>query len=261
DNEMQFFNELERGFFDDMKSYLHATLGVKAPIIGTADHSHSGSSYPLLRAASTLDIVDGHTYWQHPGAGPHNTPMVNDPLKSTVIELSRTAFAGKPYTVSETNHPFPNEYASEGIPILAAYAALQDWDGVFWYTFEPKASADWRPIIGDPFDISHNPVKMTQMAAGALMFVRGDVRAARQIIQRSYWRQQVQDSIRLPATEKPYFTPGFPLSLPLRHGSRIASMDGEPTKKIELREDDPIVSDTGELVWSVSPEIGGVVTV
>jgi hypothetical protein len=260
--ELEFFMEMERRYFQDMQSYLKETLKVKAPLVGTADHSHSGSSYPLLASTSLLDIVDGHTYWQHPGPrGIPNTPMVNAPLQSTVVELSRTAFAGKPYTVSEVNHPFPNEYASEGIPILAAYAALQDWDGVFWYTFEPKASADWKPIIGDPFDISHNPVKMTQMAAGALMFVRGDVRAARQIFQRSYSRQQVQDSIRLGATEKPYFTPGFPLSLPLRHGSRIASLDGEPTKMIELREADPIVSDTGELVWSASPEMGGVVTV
>jgi hypothetical protein len=260
--DIEFFMEMERRYFLDMQRYLKETLKVKAPLVGTADHNHSGSGYPLLASTSLLDIVDGHTYWQHPGPrGIPNTPMVNAPLQSTVVELSRTAFAGKPYTVSEVNHPFPNDYASEGIPILAAYAALQDWDGVFWYTFEPKASADWKPIIGDPFDISHNPVKMTQMAAGALMFVRGDVRAARQIIQRSYSRQQVQDSVRLPATEKPYFTPGFPLSLPLRHGSRIASLDGEPTKKIELRDADPIASDTGELVWSVSPEIGGVVTV
>jgi hypothetical protein len=260
--ELEFFMEMERRYFLDMKSYLKETLKVKAPLVGTADHSHSGSSYPLLASTSLLDIVDGHTYWQHPGPrGIPNTPMVNAPLQSTVVELSRTAFAGKPYTVSEVNHPFPNDYASEGIPILAAYAALQDWDGVFWYTFEPKASSEWKPIIGDPFDISHNPVKMPQLAAGAMMFVRGDVRAARQIIQRSYSRQQVQDSIRLPGTEKPYFTPGFPLSLPLRHGSRIASLDGKPTEKIELREADPIVSDTGELIWSMSPEIGGVVTV
>ncbi|HEX5084946.1 MAG TPA: hypothetical protein VFY40_23130 [Blastocatellia bacterium] len=260
--EIDFFMEMERRYFLDMRSYLKDTLKLKAPLVGTADHSHSGSSYPLLASTSLLDIVDGHTYWQHPGPrGIPNTPMVNAPLQSTVVELSRTAFAGKPYTVSEVNHPFPNEYASEGIPILAAYAALQDWDGVFWYTFEPKALADWKPIIGDPFDISHNPVKMTQLAAGALMFARGDVSAARQVFNRSYLRQQVQDSIRLPGTEKPYFTPGFPLSLPLRHGSRIASLDGEPTKKIELRESDPIVSDTGELVWSVSPETGGIVTV
>jgi hypothetical protein len=87
------------------------------------------------------------------------------------------------------------------------------------------------------------------------------VRAARQIIQRSYSRQQVYDSIRLPGTERPYFTPGFPLALPLRHGSRIASLDGKPTEKIELHEADPLVSDTGELVWAVSQAKGGLVTV
>ncbi len=260
--ELEFFMEMEGRYFLDMQSYLKDTLKVKAPLVASADHSHTGSSYPLLASTSLLDIVDGHTYWQHPGPrGIPNTPMVNEPLQSSVVKLSRTAFAGKPYTVSEVNHPFPNDYASEGIPILAAYAALQDWDGVFWYTFEPKASADWKPMVGDPFDISHNPVKMTQLAAGALMFVRGDVRAARQVIKRSYSRQQVRDSIRLPATERPYFTPGFPLSLPLRHGSRIATLDGKPTEKIEMREADPIVSDTNELVWAVSREKGGLVTV
>jgi hypothetical protein len=260
--ELEFFMEMERRYFLGMQSYLKDELKVKAPLVATADHSHNGSSYPLLASTSLLDIVDGHTYWQHPGPrGIPNTPMVNEPLQSSVVKLSRTAFAGKPYTVSEVNHPFPNDYASEGIPILAAYAALQDWDGVFWYTFEPKASPEWQPLIGDPFDISHNPVKMPQLAAGALIFVRGDVRAARQIIQRSYSRRQVQDSIRLPGTERANFTPGFPLSLPLRHGSRIASLDGKQTEKIEMREDDPIVSDTGELVWAVSQEKGGLVTV
>lgn len=58
--------------------------------------------------------------------------MVNDPLHSTVVELSRSAVGGKPYIVSEVKHPFPAEFAAEGIPILAAYAAFQDWDGIFW---------------------------------------------------------------------------------------------------------------------------------
>src|SRR6185503_11451077 len=119
-----------------------------------------------------------------------NVPMVNDPSHSTVVQLSRTAFAGKPYTVSETNHPFPNEYASEGIPILAAYAALQDWDMVVMYTFEPKKDPAWKPYVGDPFDISHDPVRMTGMAAGALMFLRGDVKPAKQIIERTYSKEQ-----------------------------------------------------------------------
>ncbi len=260
--EMKFFMEMERRFFLDMQTYLKDTLKVKAPLVATADHSHSGSSYPLLASTSLLDIVDGHTYWQHPGPrGIPNTPMVNDPLNSTVVELSRTAFAGKPYTVSETNHPFPNDYACEGIPILAAYAALQDWDGVFWYTFEPKASADWKPVIGDAFDISHHPVKLPQLAAGALMFLRGDVQAARRTFQRSYSPQQVADSSRLPPAERPYFTPGFPALLPLQHGSRIASLNGKSTEKIAWQATNPLVSDTGELVWITSPDKGGLVTV
>jgi len=262
DTELKFFMEMERSFFLDMQAYLRNTLKVKAPLVATADHSHSGSSYPLLASASLLEIVDGHTYWQHPGPrGIPNTPMVNDPLNSTVVELSRTAFAGKPYTVSETNHPFPNDYASEGIPILAAYAALQDWDGVFWYTFEPKAAPDWRPVIGDAFDLSHHPVKLPQLAAGALMYLRGDVRAARQTIQRSYSAQQVADSSRLPAKERPYFTPGFPALLPLQHGSRIATLDGKPTEPPRWQAANPLVSDTGELTWTTSPEKGGLVTV
>ena len=261
DTELQFFTEMESTFFNGMKAFLRDTLAVKAPIIGTADHSHSGSGYPLLRSASLMDIVDGHTYWQHPGAGAHNTPMVNQPLKSTIVELSRTAFAGKPYTVSEINHPFPSEYGAEGIPILAAYAALQDWDGIFWYTFEPKLAADWKPYVGDPFDISLDPVKMPQLATGALMFVRGDVSAARKTVARSYSREQVNQSLRLPRTEAPYFTPGFPLDLPLRHGSRISQLDGAPTAKIELTPADPIVSDTEELTWYTSAQNGGLVTV
>jgi hypothetical protein len=261
ETEIQFFNEMESGFLTGMKNYLADTLHVKAPIIGTADHSHSGSSYSLLRAASLMDIVDGHTYWQHPGPGAHDTPMVNEPLKSTVVELSRTAFAGKPYTVSEVNQPFPSDYAAEGIPILAAYAALQDWDGIFWYTFEPKTATDWKPYIGDPFDISLDPVKMTQLAAGALMFARADIAPARQTVARSYTRQQVNESLRLPRTEAPYFTPGFPLALPLVHGSRIATLDGAPTAKIGLDVAGPIASDTGELTWYTSPEKGGLVTV
>ena len=103
----------------------------------------------MLASLSKLDIVDGHVYWQHPGSPPPvNTPMVNDPLHSTVVQLSRTAFAGKPYTVSETNHPFPNDWASEGIPMLAAYGSFQDWDAIILYTFEPKRDAGLEAVRG-----------------------------------------------------------------------------------------------------------------
>jgi hypothetical protein len=259
--EARFFMDLENGFYRDMVNYLRS-LGVKQPIIGSADHSHTSAPYPMLASLSKLDILDGHVYWEHPGSPPPvNTPMVNDPQHSTVVQLSRTAFARKPYTVSETNHPFPNDWASEGIPTLAAYGSFQDWDMIILYTFEPKLAPDWKPYVGDPFDISLDPVRMTEMATGALMFLRGDVRPARETVQRTYSGQQVLESRLLPRTEQPYFTPGFPLFLPLEHAVRIQSLDGPPTRIPSFSETNPIVSDTGELSWYTSPEKTGIVTV
>ena len=248
--ESRFIVDVESKFYLGMASYLRDSLRVRVPITATADHGHSSSSYPMLMSLAKLDIVDGHSYWQHPGSPPPvNTPMVNDPLHSTVVRLSRTAVAGKPYTVSEFNHPFPNDWAAEGIPIAAAYGAFQDWDAIMVYTFEPKRAADWKSYVGDPFDISLDPVRMTQMATGALAFVRGDVRPARQTVARSYARDEAFESRRLPRTETPYFTPGFPLALPLTHGVRIASLDGAPTARYQPLDTTTIVSDTRELVW------------
>ncbi|HEY4248465.1 MAG TPA: hypothetical protein VGM64_16690 [Lacunisphaera sp.] len=259
--ECRFFRDLEAGFFQEMRMFLKKTLGVKSPVVATADHSHSSSGYMLVADTSLLDVVDGHTYWQHPEDKIyHHAPMVNDPLNSTVAELSRSAVAGKPYTVSEVNNPFPNQFGSEGIPILAAYAGFLDWDAVVWYTFEPKRLADAPAYVGDHFDLSLDPVKMPQLAAGALMYLRGDIARAKITVERSYTRQQVMDSRRAPGLERPYFTPGFPASIPLLHGSRVKSFDGEPTAKVAATEG-LLKSDTGQLVWSGYAEKTGVVTI
>jgi hypothetical protein len=260
--EAEFYNDLQRDYFADMEKYLKQTLGSKSLVIATADHSHSGSGYPVLLAESSMDIIDGHTYWQHPEYYVKKSPMVNDPFNSTVVELSRSAIAGKPYTVSEVNNPFPNDYAGEGIPILAAYASLQDWDGIWWYTFEPKIDPAWKPYVGDAFDISLDPAKMPELAEGALMFLRFDVQKARSISERSYSRDQVFDSMILPSTDRPFFTPGFPLDVPLQHEVRISSLDGPPTQQVgDTHLPGPIVSDTHELTWYTSPRQTGLVTI
>jgi hypothetical protein len=169
--------------------------------------------------------------------------------------------ADKPYTVSEVNHPFPNQYACEGIPILAAYAGFQDWDGIVWYCFEQKRDPNWKPYVGDPFDVSLDPIKMPQIMAGALMFERGDVAAAQQTIIRTYTTQQVYDSRLLARAERPYFTPGFPLSEPLLHESRIGSLSGPPTAAIAAQAPGTYTSDTGQLVWYTNPRQTGLVTI
>jgi hypothetical protein len=260
--ECRFFSDLESGFFKDMSSYLRETLGVKCPLIATADHSHSGSGYPLEADAQQLDIMDGHDYWRHPSVPPYrHNPMVNEPFNSTVAELSRTAIAGKPYTVSEVNHPFPNQFTCEGIPILAAYGGFQGWDAIVWYTFEPKRSADWQPVLTEAFDMSHDPVKMPEMAAGALMFIRGDLERAKKTVERSYTQEEVWDSRINAGANRPYFTPGFPMSVPLLHGSRIQSLAGPPPTAIAAPLASPFQSDTGQLVWYTNSADQGLVTI
>ncbi len=265
--EAAFYTHVETGFFEGMRSYLKQTLGVKSPIIGTNDHTYFIPGMPLLRSTSRMDIVDAHVYWQHPAiSGKRDTPMVNDPQHSIAIKLTRSTLLNKPFTVSEVNEPFPSDYEAEMIPILAAYGAFQDWDGIFIYTFEPKVSGQWKLVIGDHFDLAEDPVKIAQIPVGALLFLRHDVESARQIIERTYSREQIDESMRLAQSESPYYTPGFPLSLPLEHGSRIRCLDCQPTEAFHdqpqnAQPQNPIRSDTGQLAWWTSKSKGGLFSI
>jgi hypothetical protein len=225
ENEAAFYMTLERRFFDGMYTYLKKDIGVRVPIAGTSIHNGGLTPYPLLSATSRLDLVDAHTYWQHPrylsdpatgrrtGFEIPNTPAVNAPERSPVMTLSRVAFAGKPFMVSEVNHPYPNEYAAEGVPLLAAYGAFQDWDAIFWYSFSHTPGEAWtQPSLPGHFDMRQDPVKMTGWASAALAFHGGDIAPARKTVERQYTLQQVVDSIRLPGGNPRSLPPGFPPS-------------------------------------------------
>lgn len=261
--EASFYTQLETNFLEEIRNYLKQTLGVKSLIIGTNDHTYFIPGMPLIRTTSHFDIVDAHVYWQHPAiSGRRNTPMINDPLHSIEVKLTRSTVAGKPFTVSEVNEPFPSDYGAEMIPLLAAYGAFQDWDGIFIYSMEPKLSGQWEPVIGDHFDIGQDPVKIAQLPAGALLFLRHDVTAAQQTVERTYSTDEINESMRLPASALPYWTPGFPLSLPLEHASKIRCLDCEATAKFKDDPQNPIVSDTRQLAWKLSEKSGnGAVTV
>lgn len=248
--EIAFLTDEEIGFQQEMARFLREEVGVKSILIPTADHTYFIAGQPMMRSGAKFDVMDAHVYWQHPAIyGQRNEPMVNTPELSIPVKLARTAMTGKAFTVSEVNHPFPSEYGAEMIPILASYAALQDWDGIFFYTFEAKLIGQATPVIGDHFDITQDPVKIAQMPVGAMLFLRGDVAAARQVVERSYSTAQIDQAARMPRAEQPYFTPGFPMTLPLVHGSRVKCLDCAPVAAPPMAPANPLVSDTGELRW------------
>ena len=178
----RFLAETERAYTDGMRNFLKKDLGVEAEIIDTQ------ASYGGIAGAyreSFNDFVDMHAYWQHPsfpgrpwdGANwrIRNTPMVDDQGGGNLARLGIYRVAGKPFTVSEYDHPAPSHYVAEMFPMIASFAALQDWDGFFqfdWGGTDPEA----RRITGY-FSLQQHPAKLAFLSAAALMFRRGDVEA------------------------------------------------------------------------------------
>jgi hypothetical protein len=266
--EARFYMELETRFFEGMKRLLADELGAKAVLVGSSDHNDGVSGYPHVRSNMVFDLIDGHGYWEHPRIGPitwiKNTPMVNDPLDSTVVQFARTPVGGRPYTISETNHPFPHEYACEGFPILTAYALLQDWDGIYWFTWGRGRLLDAAQGIqrNGWFDISNDPVKLANLAACAAMWHRQDVAAAEQTIARSYTTDEIIESLRMKRDQnRPFFTPGFARSTALETGTRW-TLDGSPASEFPpAAAPGRIEARTGQLGWHHADRQKGLVLI
>ena len=166
----EFLLDTERAYWTEMQRFLKDDLGVKAPISGT----QLGFSSPIVQ--SELDYIDDHAYWCHPDATTtRNAPMVNDRWGGCVAMLSARRVAGRPYTVSEYNHPYPNFYGAEGQPMLHAYGALQGWDGVFVHAYNNNVDAEL-PFTPYPFGIAARTDVLAHLPACAAIFLRGDVR-------------------------------------------------------------------------------------
>jgi hypothetical protein len=179
----RFLAETERAYTDGMRTFLKKDLGVKAAIIDTqASYGGVAGTY----RESFNDFVDMHAYWQHPSFpgrpwdgsnwNIRNTPMVDDANGGNLARLGIYRVAGKAFTVSEYDHPAPSHYAAEMFPMIASFAAQQDWDGIFQFDWG-GTDADARRITGY-FALQQHPAKLAFLPAAALMFRRGDVDAA-----------------------------------------------------------------------------------
>ncbi len=273
-DEATFYSGLERGFFQGMADYMRGKLGCRQVIVGTSDHGHGWHADLHVEDNSVLGIIDGHVYWQHPrfhGSAWSstdwsitNTPMVDAPDHSAPSQLSRSAVKGMPYIVSETNEPFPNDYACEFYPILASYALLQDWDGLFFYSYGGGTEEQWaNGAIERFFPLRNDPVKMTQTAMGALVFLRGDVQAAREVVERRLTHEAVLEALRAepPNDQYPYSQSYLPGRLALVHRTVVGSFTADalaPREGEVTLPEGSIRSDTGELAWEGAPGDGHV---
>ena len=172
---MVFLAETEKAYFDEMRRFIKEDLGCDALVTGTIVFGPLG-----LYAQSDMDFIDAHAYWQHPRFPGRpwdqgnwlveQKPMTDHPEQATLFRIAAERLAGKPFTVSEYNHPAPMDAQAECVPMMASFAAAQDWDGVWFYTYSHSGDAWDRQTLSSFFDVDTNPAKWGFMRAGATIF-------------------------------------------------------------------------------------------
>jgi len=177
---MRFLADTEKAYFDGMRNFIKNDLGCKALVTGTIVFGPLG-----LYAQSDMDFIDAHAYWQHPrfpgrqwdsGNWLIDQKLMTDyPAQATLFRLAAERLYGKPFTVSEYNHPAPLDSQAECVPMIASFAAAQDWDGIWLYTYSHSSDGWYRENLNSYFDIDTNPAKWGFMRAGAAIFRHTEV--------------------------------------------------------------------------------------
>lgn len=246
---LQFLWDTETAYWTGMQRYLRTELGARMPIIGTQ------VSYSPAAIQGLLDVVDGHAYWQHPQFPGKpwdmdnwrigNRPMAGVATGGTLPDLALRRVPGKPFVVTEYNHSAPSLYQGEAMPLLAAYGALQDWDGIFLYSYGAHRKT-WDPgFINNFFDSHANPVKLASLIASAALLRRGDVASPglppARTTDTARWIEALRRESLMPTAEYLGVARSEALLRPVSVDSSAA--DQQPL---------PFRSATGELVWGAN---------
>ncbi len=179
----RFLNEIQLRGDRMYERYLKDELGVKVPLTG----ANCLVAISLTEPRSRYDYVDNHLYWDHPEFPAEAWRLPYRYTQLSAVEASgffpRTLFpariAGRPYTITEWNHCNPNRYRAEGPILMAAYAALQDWDGLYRFAHSHNIDNITAESAANGFDLATDPVAQMSERLGALLYMNGYVSPAK----------------------------------------------------------------------------------
>jgi hypothetical protein len=179
---LRFLSQFEIKYAERLRDFLKNTVKAQQPIINS--QASFGGVAGLWRE-SKMDVMDIHAYWNHPTfpAGKWdaenwrigNRPMTEQPESSTLLKMAPFRYAGKPFTVTEYHHPSPSDYQAEMMPLLAAFAARQDWDALVLFDYNDNRENWARDFPGAFFRMDANPAVLAFFPLAANIFLRGDV--------------------------------------------------------------------------------------
>jgi hypothetical protein len=255
-----FYLNLQDNYFAHMRSFLRDTLGVRVPIVGTNWNVGPAD----MAVQSKLDYIDNHSYWDHPSFpgipwsstdwNISNTPMVQGSGGGTISGLmAAVPVLGKPFTVSEYNHPFPNRYQSEGVLFLSAYSALHSADALMFFDY--NGSDDWETDkITSYFSIHRNSAMMALVPSCAAAFQQGLISPAQRTLVVDY---SPDDYLALPRRDNSGWAgPSLidrtlALKYAVRAGSFSSATRFDPAT-MPPAPTNPYISDTKEISWNTA---------
>ncbi|MBR1639177.1 MAG: carbohydrate binding domain-containing protein [Treponema sp.] len=182
----QFLYEIESDYWKSMNDYLKKTLGVKALTFGTA------LPCAPVSVMAEFDVVDSHAYWNHPifpvdswnakDFYVQNRSLTQAQDGGTLASLATTRVFGKPYSVTEYDHPYPNQFSAEMMPMLAVFASLQDWDCIYSFCYEVSERKAEKARITGYFNQDSNPAKIAGAPVAARIFREFKIKPLEKVI-------------------------------------------------------------------------------
>lgn len=183
DNRQEHFNrflyDVYERYWSDMTKFLRG-IGLRVPL-SEQNHRQPPLAYMLREK---YDYVDNHIYWDHPQwIGPvkwkHPAQIRNTSVMAgglwPIRMLGPSRLFGKPFTVSEFDFCYPNEFRAEGAVLMGAYAAFQDWDGLFRFDYAAGKNSLFAQRYLSSFCVVNDPIRLLGERIAMALFVRGDL--------------------------------------------------------------------------------------
>lgn len=254
----QFLYETQVSFYRRYEQAIRKT-GYKGPLVGSCWQAGNGlTHYGNLHSDYLVGIIDRHNYWGNRPDKGLGQSMLAEP-GSGLLGTGLQQVADRPFAFSEWISVFPNEWAAEGPPIIAAYGmGLQGWDASYeFFSGHPGFSE----TLGRTWNVQQ-PSQIGLYPALARMVYRGDVKEGRIVSTRNVHMPSFKESDDPGFDERviqegdyKIFTGGFQPALAV--GRTVVDFVRQPTttNSFDLaphRSGDTLHSMTKQLAWTTT---------
>ena len=176
-----FLAERETNLFKRLRAFVRDECGCAAPL-SSLSAWYNPIQYQLVR--THFDYVDDHFYvdhpkfldrpWRLPTKCANVNPLLGLGKGAQAVEWHR--LMDKPFCITEFNYCGPGRFRGVGGIAAGALAALQNWSGLWRFTWSHSRDGIVRPggRIGY-FDVANDPLFLAAERAGLCLFLRRDL--------------------------------------------------------------------------------------